>query len=173
MRVLIVDDDVVVPMMLSMELDGIQVVDTNRVAEGFDLAIAERPDAIVVDRRLPDGDGLDLVRKLRCRGDTHRIPIVMLTASYDPATEVAVLRAGVDAYLSKPFEPTRVLAHLQAVSECPAAERRERRQQQIGCLKRGERLPQPEPVVDLRVCQPEVPPARRWWRRRGVAAALR
>lgn len=68
------------------------------------------PDLIVSDIRMPRMDGHTLARHLRSGPRTDLIPIVFLTAKEDTADRIAGFRSGVDAYLTKPFEPDELLA---------------------------------------------------------------
>ncbi|MGO4668825.1 response regulator transcription factor [Bosea sp. 2YAB26] len=78
-------------------------------------------DAVLLDRQLPDGDGLDLVRRLRAKGDT--VPVLMLTARGDLNDRVAGLDHGADDYLGKPFAFEELLARLRALLRRPAGMR--------------------------------------------------
>jgi DNA-binding response OmpR family regulator len=70
-------------------------------------------DAVVLDLMLPDGDGLDLCRRLRGGGDD--LPVLVLSARGDPLDRVIGLELGADDYLAKPFEPRELLARLRAI----------------------------------------------------------
>jgi DNA-binding response OmpR family regulator len=70
-------------------------------------------DLLVLDRRLPDGDGLDVCRRARERG--FRNSILMLTAMDQPEDEVEGLSLGADDYLGKPFEPDVLTARARAL----------------------------------------------------------
>lgn len=71
-------------------------------------------DALVVDRMLPDGDGIDLVTQLRT--DNILTPAIFLTALTDIDNRIAGLRAGGDDYLAKPFSFLELLARLEAIT---------------------------------------------------------
>jgi DNA-binding response OmpR family regulator len=75
-------------------------------------------DAMVLDRRLPDGDGLSLISKLRTRG--NYVPILVLTARGDLSDRVAGLDQGADDYLAKPFAFDELVARLRALLRRPA-----------------------------------------------------
>jgi CheY-like chemotaxis protein len=113
----VVDDDVVVHMTLTIALPDTKVIEATRRRPGFDSIRAAQPDAIVIDRRMPDGDGLALVRMVREDPATDDIPIVVLTAGYDEADRPEVMEAGADAYLAKPFEPDELLAVVEGLIE--------------------------------------------------------
>jgi DNA-binding response OmpR family regulator len=167
MRVLAVDDDAVTQVMLATELDDIELIKAGRADDGFRLAThADQPDAVVIDIVLPDGDGLDLVRRLRHHLGLNQMPIVVLTAGHDPAREADVLAAGADAYLAKPFDPRLVADHLLAILEVPAAERRGRRRASVDNLRQGRPA---VPLVPGELAQP-VPDARHdWWKRAALS----
>jgi len=75
------------------------------------VSIAESlPDLIVSDIRMPGMDGYELVRNLRASARTKLIPIVFLTAKDETTDRIAGFRSGVDAYLTKPFEPDELVA---------------------------------------------------------------
>jgi DNA-binding response OmpR family regulator len=74
-------------------------------------------DAILLDRQMPDGDGLDLIPKLRARG--IGVPIIVLTALGEMADRVAGLDTGADDYVAKPFAVEELLARLRAVLRRP------------------------------------------------------
>ena len=125
-----VDDDVVVSMLLAMGLDDVEVLEASRVGEGMAIAQREAPDAAVVDRTLPDGDGLALVRRLRVHRATSDLPIVVLTAGHREESRSEVMRAGADDYLAKPVAADDVEAlvrQLCAMSPSDLRARRERR----------------------------------------------
>jgi len=77
--------------------------------------------AILLDLMLPDGDGLDICRRIRAAAPPRdSIPILMLTAKGDPFDRVVGLELGADDYLPKPFEPRELLARLRAILRRPA-----------------------------------------------------
>ena len=111
-RLLIVDDE---PNLLRavaacLRVEGYEV-DTARSGEEALIHIAQRvPDLIVSDIRMPRIDGYALARQLRSNPRTDLIPIVFLTAKDESSERIAGIRSGVDAYLTKPFEPDELVA---------------------------------------------------------------
>jgi two-component system, NtrC family, response regulator AtoC len=103
-RILIVDDDRSIRELLSMHLEerGYGVVAAATGAEGFRLAEEQSPSAIILDMRLPDASGIDLIPELRKHaGDT---PILMITAHHDMATTILAMKAGAFDYIHKPID---------------------------------------------------------------------
>src|SRR5688572_17038665 len=70
-------------------------------------------DAVLLDRQLPDGDGLELIPKIRKRGLT--LPIIVITAKGEVPDRITGLETGADDYLAKPFVFDELLARLRAV----------------------------------------------------------
>lgn len=68
------------------------------------------PDAVLLDRGLPDGDGLDICRELKSAGTMPRV--LVLSARKDPAEVAEGLAAGADHYITKPFQFTDVISRL-------------------------------------------------------------
>ncbi len=111
-RLLVVDDD---PGLLravaeTLRAEGYEVTTARRGAEALTRIAESLPDLIVSDIRMPGMDGYELVRNLRASARTKLIPIVFLTAKDETADRIAGFRTGVDAYLTKPFEPDELLA---------------------------------------------------------------
>jgi two-component system response regulator AtoC len=103
-RILIVDDDRSTRELLSMHLEerGYGVVSAATGAEGFKLAEETPPSAIILDMRLPDASGIDLIPELRKRaGET---PVLMITAHHDMATTILAMKAGAFDYIHKPID---------------------------------------------------------------------
>jgi len=73
------------------------------------------PDLIISDIRMPGMDGYKLVRQLRASQRTALVPIVFLTAKDETADRIEGFRAGIDAYLTKPFEPDELIAVVNAI----------------------------------------------------------
>jgi DNA-binding response OmpR family regulator len=126
-RILMIDDDARLAGMVSDYLGGagfrLTVAGTGR--EGEALLKRESFDAVILDLMLPDGDGLDLCRRLRAAAAD--VPILMLTARGEPMDRVVGLEVGADDYLAKPFEPRELQARLRAIlrrrgSRAPRAE---------------------------------------------------
>src|SRR3569833_763593 len=86
--------------------------------EAAEVAIASPSDVMIVDRKLPDGDGLDVLRDLRAVGD--RTPALVLSALDRVDQRVAGLRAGGDDYLVKPFAFDELIARLEALLRRPS-----------------------------------------------------
>lgn len=111
-RLLVVDDEPNLLMAVSATLrsEGYTVSLARNGKEAI-LKMAESlPDLVITDIRMPVMDGYALSRQLRSAAYTSLIPIVFLTAKDDIADRISGFRAGVDAYLTKPFEPEELLA---------------------------------------------------------------
>ncbi|MCP3802239.1 response regulator transcription factor [Allokutzneria sp. A3M-2-11 16] len=120
MRVLLVEDDDGVAEALVEVLSAHGHTPT-RVARGSDALIAHRgADVVLLDLGLPDGDGMDVLRKLRQVADT---PVVVLTARGDERSVVRGLRLGADDYLVKPVRLAELLARMDVVTRRAAAAR--------------------------------------------------
>ena len=103
--VLIIEDDVDQAALCARVLSAreFQPIVAGTIAEGLAQALARRFDLIVLDLKLPDGDGFQLCRRLREERRTRTTPIVMVTALRDAASRRRGLRVGADAYVSKPY----------------------------------------------------------------------
>jgi DNA-binding response OmpR family regulator len=91
---------------------GFRVLTAGTVEAALRIARTERPDLLVLDLGLPDGDGLDVARAIR---RTSSMPIVMLTARTDEADTIVGLELGADDYITKPFSPRELVARIRAV----------------------------------------------------------
>src|SRR5207244_1242249 len=103
-RILIVDDDRSTRELLSLHLEerGYGVVSAGTGAEGFRLAEETSPAAIILDMRLPDGSGIDLIPELKKRA--AETPVLMITAHHDMATTILAMKAGAFDYIHKPID---------------------------------------------------------------------
>ncbi len=113
-RILIVDDEVAITSGLVSLFK--QAGYNTTVARGGNEAISlliERPDLVILDIRLPDIDGYAVCRHIRQALDY--LPIVMLSAKAEVSDQVAGLELGADLYLTKPFEPSSLLAQVRAL----------------------------------------------------------
>ena len=103
---------------LALEAEGWQVHEADTAKRGLTDAGTRKPDLLVVDLGLPDGDGLDLIRDVRAWSN---VPIVVLSARADESDKIAALDAGADDYLTKPFGVGELLARVRANLRRPRA----------------------------------------------------
>jgi DNA-binding response OmpR family regulator len=113
-RILLIDDDLSLGGMVADYLAGagFRVTNAPTAREGEQRLKRETYDALILDLMLPDGDGLEVCRRIR---QTSDLPILMLTARGDAMDRVVGLELGADDYLPKPFEPRELLARLRAI----------------------------------------------------------
>ncbi|HWS52870.1 MAG TPA: response regulator, partial [Pyrinomonadaceae bacterium] len=111
-RLLVVDDE---PNLLRavaacLRGEGFDVVTARGGAEALVRVAETVPDLVVSDIRMPGMDGYQLARQLRASPRTALTPVVFLTAKDETADRIEGFRTGVDAYLTKPFEPDELVA---------------------------------------------------------------
>jgi two-component system OmpR family response regulator len=114
-RILLIEDDVTVGDYISKGLDELgYTVDLARDGkEGLFMATSEVYDALIVDRMLPQVDGLTLVQTLRATNKT--VPVLILSALGEVDDRIRGLEAGADDYLTKPFSFSELKARLSAL----------------------------------------------------------
>lgn len=110
---LVVDDEPQIRRVVrnALAVDGARVIEAATGAEGIDAAAAQRPSLVVLDLGLPDGPGIEVCREIR-RWST--VPIIVLSARYGDDEKIALLDAGADDYLTKPFNPQELVARVRA-----------------------------------------------------------
>ena len=103
-RILIVDDESSIRELLSMHLEerGFAVLSAATGADAIRLATEGAPSAIILDMRLPDASGIDLIPELKKRAADA--PVVMITAHHDMATTILAMKAGAFDYIHKPID---------------------------------------------------------------------
>ena len=106
-RVLVVDDNEIIRqlMRINLELDGFEVHQAADGHEALRRAGDMQPDVVVLDVMMPDLDGLEVARRLRAAEATHDIRLVLVSAKAQAGDVRRGEEAGVDAYITKPFEP--------------------------------------------------------------------
>lgn len=114
-RVLIIEDDPAILRGLTdnLEYASFETLTATDGESGYQLAVAEKPDLIVLDLMLPGMSGYELCRKLRGEGST--VPILMLTARSEEVDRVLGLELGADDYVVKPFSLLEFLARVRAL----------------------------------------------------------
>jgi two-component system KDP operon response regulator KdpE len=120
--VLIIEDEPQMRRFLrpALEGQGYRVIEAATAADGLVQASSHNPELVLLDLGLPDGDGIDVTRRLR---EWSTAPIVVVSARGQEADKVAALDAGADDYLTKPFGMPELLARLR-VAERHAAQLR-------------------------------------------------
>jgi DNA-binding response OmpR family regulator len=113
--VLVVDDDPRIRRLAARVLAsaGYEVVEASDVDDADRLAHEQAPDLALLDLVLPSGSGAELLR--RWRADAHPTAVVILTGQGDLQHEAALLQAGADDYIAKPFDPRVLVARVGSV----------------------------------------------------------
>jgi two-component system, OmpR family, response regulator RegX3 len=113
-RILFVEDEpsIAEPFTRALRRAGFATTTVATAAGALETAARIDPDLVLLDLTLPDGDGREVCRELRRRGD---VPIVMLTARGTETDRVVGLELGADDYVVKPFSGAEVIARIRAV----------------------------------------------------------
>ena len=112
-KVLVCDDEVQILRALRVILRdaGFESLPASTAEEALDVAAVGHPDAGIIDLVLPDGDGVEVCRRLR---EWSAMPLIVLSAVGDEDAKVRALAAGADDYVTKPFGPRELVARLNA-----------------------------------------------------------
>jgi two-component system, OmpR family, KDP operon response regulator KdpE len=112
-RILIVEDDAAIRRFVrqALEAEAHQVFETDGVKRGLIEAGTRKPDLVIVDLGLPDGNGIELIRDLR---GWSTMPVIVLSARTDEIDKIEALDAGADDYLVKPFSVGELMARVRA-----------------------------------------------------------
>jgi two-component system KDP operon response regulator KdpE len=102
----------------ALEAEGWQVHEAGTQRQGLAEAGTRKPDLLIVDLGLPDGDGVALIRDVR---SWSQVPIVVLSARSDESDKIEALDAGADDYLTKPFGVGELMARVRANLRRPRA----------------------------------------------------
>ena len=113
---LLEDDDSIRKLVLyGLDSQGFQAKGFALPSEFWRAMDAEMPELVLLDIMLPEEDGLSILRKLRARPATKRLPIIMLTAKNSEYDRVIGLDHGADDFVSKPFSMLELIARIRAV----------------------------------------------------------
>ena len=114
-RLLVVDDEPTILELLSgsLRLAGFEVVTAASGTGAVRAAASSRPDLVLLDVMMPDGDGFEALRRIRSAGS--EVPVIFLTARDDVPDRVRGFAVGGDDYLTKPFSLEELLGRIRAV----------------------------------------------------------
>ncbi len=125
---------------------GYRLLETPTMAEASTVVTSRKPDLILLDLGLPDGDGIDLCRRVR---EFSHVPVIVISARGREADKVKALDAGADDYLTKPFGAGELLARMRVA------------------LRHAERSAHPDLLSTLQFGEVTLDPVRRLVRRNG------
>jgi two-component system KDP operon response regulator KdpE len=112
-RILVCDDEpqILHALRITLRDAGFDVTPAATAEEALDAAALQAPDAAILDLILPDGDGIEVTRRLR---EWTALPILVLSAVGEEEEKIRALEAGADDYVTKPFSPRELVARLRA-----------------------------------------------------------
>ena len=110
-RILIVEDerDIVKALTIRLQRAGYDVVTAYDGAQGIFMAHKEEPDLIILDIRMPAGNGFSVAEKLKQSEETLAIPVIFLTGSPERNSEAKAMALGSRFYIKKPYDPEELL----------------------------------------------------------------
>ena len=114
-NILVVEDDPTIRLLVKKALEhhGANIQEASTAKTGRELALSPGLDIIILDLRLPDGNGYDICESIRANG--VKTPVLILSADHDTDIKVRNLNAGADDYLTKPFSIEELLARIEAI----------------------------------------------------------
>ncbi len=115
--ILIIDDEEDIRDILSYNLqkEGYQVFQAATGREGIKVAIAQKPDLVLLDVMMPEMDGIEVCQNLRENPKTKNVRICFLTARNEDYSQIAGLDAGADDYVAKPVKPKVLASRIKAI----------------------------------------------------------
>jgi two-component system phosphate regulon response regulator PhoB len=113
--VLVVEDEPAQREVLTynLEAEGFRVIRAENGEEGLMMVDEDRPDLIVLDWMMPNVSGIEVCRRLKSRGDTRSIPVIMLSARSEEVDRVRGLETGADDYVIKPYSVVELMARVR------------------------------------------------------------
>ncbi len=117
LTVLVIDDDPVILELLrvNFEIEGFDVLTAHDGDEGLELAQSSHPDVVISDIMMPRRDGLQLLTDLKGDPRTEGLPVILLSAKAQKSEVQHGLDLGADDYITKPFDPIKLIERLNAV----------------------------------------------------------
>jgi DNA-binding response OmpR family regulator len=114
-NILVVEDERLIARLLkeTLQIEGYQVVTVLRGEDAVQYTLRETPHLLLLDMRLPDMDGYEVIRQLRSHPKSMHIPIIALSALADCSAKVRAFELGVDDYVTKPFDTDELLARVR------------------------------------------------------------
>jgi two-component system KDP operon response regulator KdpE len=111
-KILVIDDEASIRNVIATSLrdHGYEISEAASVAEGVKATVVHHPALIILDLGLPDGSGIDVLKKIR---EWSHVPILILSVVDDQSTKVSLLEAGADDYITKPFGVRELLARVK------------------------------------------------------------
>ena len=118
-KILIVDDerDIVKALMIRLQGAGYDVVTAFDGAQGVFMAHKEKPDLILLDIRMPAGNGFSVAQRLKRSIHTFTIPVIFLTGSPEKNAEEKAMALGARFYIKKPYDPEELLDAIKRALE--------------------------------------------------------
>ena len=112
--ILLIEDERAIsePLTAALTREGFDPILAETAATGLELFARREPDLVLLDVMLPDGDGRDVLRRIR---EASRTPVILLTARGEELDRVLGLELGADDYVTKPFSPKELVARAAAV----------------------------------------------------------
>jgi len=114
-RILVIDDEERMCWALERALshEGYQVSTATRGLQGIEMALETEPSTVILDLKIPDIDGIEVLRKLK--STYPNIPVIMITAHGSIETAIEAMKIGATDYITKPFAEEELLARIQAI----------------------------------------------------------
>jgi two-component system chemotaxis response regulator CheY len=105
-KVLIIDDSTTTRAVVKVYLSGhsLEFLEASNGQDGFQLAKQHKPEAIIIDLKMPGMDGMTFCRKVRAEPGIKNTPIILITGSKGPEVRTEALRSGASVFLTKPID---------------------------------------------------------------------
>jgi CheY-like chemotaxis protein len=109
-KILVVDDEPAVIMIISkyLERNDYDVITAENGEEALVKTLNEKPDLVLLDSRMPVMNGWEMLKRLRKHPNLNSIPVIMVTALCEAKDVTIALTLGIEDYITKPFDPTRL-----------------------------------------------------------------
>lgn len=127
-HVLVVDDEVALLRAVSIALTarGYTVTTASNGAEGLEQLVSHQPDVVIIDVKMPELNGVNLVQAIRGDPVTAHIPLIILSALAQPRDIDIGTMAGADLYLTKPLNPNQLIAAIEQALTLSPQDREDR-----------------------------------------------
>lgn len=121
-RILLAEDHVETRKIIGLVVaeDGFELLEASDGEEALDLALLHRPDLVLLDLMLPNLGGIEICRRLRADPEMYGTKIVVLTGRKTRIDKDLALESGVDAFITKPFGPAKLLDTIREMLSRPA-----------------------------------------------------